>query len=94
MAGVLSANLPTVATLLAAGAKPNTTEPETGNTALMLAANRDLPVIVDLLLKSGADPRIKARDGWTALAASRMIEANEVTALIENALKKALEQKP
>jgi len=57
---------------------------------LMLAANRDLPVIVELLLKAGADPRIEAKDGWTALAASRMIEASEVTALIEN----ALERKP
>ena len=56
-----------------------------GNTALMLAANRGFLDIVKRLLASGADVNIRAKDGWTALAAAEMIGDTEIAELIKKA---------
>jgi ankyrin repeat protein len=71
--------------LLAQGAAPNAIDPETGNTALMLAANRGFLDIVRLLLAHGAEVDIVAKDGWTALQAAEMIGDEETAALLRAA---------
>jgi ankyrin repeat protein len=71
--------------LLNHGADPDAREVETGNTALMLAANRARLEEVRLLLQAGADVKLKAKDGWTALAAAEMIGDNEIAALLRAA---------
>ena len=68
--------------LLNHGADPDARERETGNTALMLAANRARLEEVKLLLQAGADPTLKAKDGWTALAAADMIGDSEIVELL------------
>jgi ankyrin repeat protein len=72
-------------TLLSAGARPDLTDPETGNTALMLAANRGFLDVVHLLLAHGARVDIVAKDGWTALQAAEMIGDEEAAALLRAA---------
>jgi hypothetical protein len=71
--------------LLQAGAEVNAREAETGNTALMLAANRARLEEVRLLLQAGADVNLKAKDGWTALAAAEMIGDSEIADLLRAA---------
>ena len=45
----------------------------TGVTALMVAASRGRAALVELGLQLGADPRVRAVNGWTALDFSRYI---------------------
>jgi uncharacterized protein len=71
--------------LLARGAEVDARETGTGNTALMLAANRARLEEVRVLLQAGADVNLKARDGWTALAAAEMIGDDEIAALLRAA---------
>ncbi|MEQ9606635.1 MAG: ankyrin repeat domain-containing protein, partial [Kiloniellaceae bacterium] len=71
--------------LLTRGADADAREADTGNTALMLAANRARLEEVKLLLQAGADPNLKAKDGWTALAAAEMIGDSEIAALLRAA---------
>jgi ankyrin repeat protein len=58
---------PAVAALLDAGADPNE-RAGGGSTALIMAAGYGATDIVRLLLAHGADPRIKDRNGDSALA--------------------------
>lgn len=54
--------------LLEHGADPNSLYPETGNSALHYAARHGANAkVVDLLLKHGADPSLKNKDGLTAI---------------------------
>jgi hypothetical protein len=71
--------------LLGHGGDPDAREAATGNTALMLAANRARLEEVRLLLQAGADVTLKASDGWTALAAAEMIGDSEIAALLRAA---------
>lgn len=70
MIAVRSANLTLIAMLLEAQAEPNSLEHGSGNTALMLAANLGYADIVEMLLQAGADPSIRALDGWSAAQAA------------------------
>jgi hypothetical protein len=56
----------TVGFLLARGVEVNYAVPETGFTALMLAASRDAVDVAKVLLKAGADPNASNRWGKTA----------------------------
>lgn len=61
-------DLQEVTRLLGKGADPNELEPETGNTALVLAAYRNHEPIVATLLQQGrADPNLQARSGYSPL---------------------------
>ncbi|MGD1880346.1 MAG: ankyrin repeat domain-containing protein, partial [Kiloniellaceae bacterium] len=71
--------------LLNRGADADAREQGSGNTALMLAANRARLEEVKLLLQAGADVTLKANDGWTALAAAEMIGDDEIAALLRAA---------
>lgn len=64
---VRNASLETVKVLLARGLDVNYAIPDTGFTALMLAASRDVPAIAELLLRHGADPAKRNRWGKQAL---------------------------
>ncbi len=63
----------------------NATGEMNGYTALMLAANRGQLAVVEALLEAGAEASIRGRDGWTALAAARMIGDDEIARLLERA---------
>lgn len=69
IAATLGASLPNVKVLLENGAKStvNAQHPDTGATALMIAADRGNVNIVEVLLDAGADPSLKDRKGKTAL---------------------------
>ncbi|MDH3468785.1 MAG: ankyrin repeat domain-containing protein, partial [Gammaproteobacteria bacterium] len=71
--------------LLRHHANVNQADPVTGNTALMLAANRGAVQAVTLLLAAGANVNARAKDGWTALEAARMIGDNEIESLLKKA---------
>ena len=64
---------------------PNAAAPESGVTALMLAANRGFSDTVRSLLAAGADPNARAADGWTALAAAEMIGDQPTIAILREA---------
>lgn len=64
---VRNASLEIVKVLLARGLDVNYAIPDTGFTALMLAASRDVPAIAELLLRHGADPAKRNRWGKRAL---------------------------
>jgi Ankyrin repeats (3 copies) len=53
--------------LLEQGASPDAVDPRYGYTALMLAARVNNRDIVTLLLQTGGDANVQAKDGWTAL---------------------------
>jgi hypothetical protein len=63
---VRSGSLETVEVLLARGVDVNYVVPDTGFTALMLAASGDVTDIAELLLRRGADPARRNRWGKTA----------------------------
>ena len=61
-------DLQEVTRLLGKGADPNELEPETGNTALVLAAYRNHePIVAALLQRGRADPNLQARSGFSPL---------------------------
>ena len=76
----------TVRFLLESGAEVNTGAETTGNTALMFAANLGYLDVVEILLRSGADPAIEAHDGWTAMQAARAVGANDIVQRLKNAI--------
>jgi ankyrin repeat protein len=57
----------TVSALLAAGAKIDTQDKQSGATALMLAARQETPENLAALLAAGAKTELQDTDGWTAL---------------------------
>ena len=71
--------------LLSRGVDANQRAPESGNTALMLAANRGFLDIVELLLAHGARSDLVAADGWTALEAAEMFGDPEIVATLKAA---------
>lgn len=71
--------------LLDAGANPNLTDEPTGQTALMLAANSGSLAAVELLLARGARADLRAKDGWTALDAAKMVGGDRIAAAIRAA---------
>lgn len=77
-----------VGLLLGAGADPEGRDIVTGNTPLMLAANLGQTAMVDALLALGADPLARARDGWTAAEAARMIGEQALARRIEQAARR------
>ncbi len=81
MAGATGAAL----ALLSRGADVDLTDEASGNTALMLAANRGFIDLVRLLLDQDAEVGVRAKDGWTALQAAEMIGDDEIVALLRTA---------
>lgn len=53
-----------------------------GVTPLMVAAGRDVPESVEVLLKAGADPKIKDREGRTALDLAKEYNATKVIPIL------------
>ncbi len=72
--------------LLEAGADPDVRSGHGRGTALMVAASRDRPRLVEILLEAGADPTIRGRDGSTALKIAQQKGADEVAAMLEDAI--------
>ena len=68
-----------------AGAQVGARETGTGNTALMLAANRGYLEVLRVLIAAGADVRAVAEDGWTARQAAEMVGDDEAAALLRAA---------
>ncbi len=65
--------------LLAHGADPNSLHPETGHSALHAAAKHGAgEKVIALLLRHGADPRRKSRDGHTALELATILKRQRV----------------
>ena len=71
--------------LIAAGAEVDARETGTGNTALMLAANRGYLGVLRELITAGAAVNAVAGDGWTARQAAEMIGDDEAAALLRAA---------
>jgi ankyrin repeat protein len=88
MQAVLSDSPAMVELLLTARADPDQREAGTGNTALMLAANRGQREAVVLLLEHGADASLIAEDGWTAAQAARMVGEEALARLLEAAARR------
>jgi ankyrin repeat protein len=55
----------------------------TSVTALMVAAGRGFSAVVDQLLALGANPSLKASNGWTALDWAKRFNQSEVVELLE-----------
>ncbi len=81
----MSDSLDVLHLLIAAGAEVDTTETGSGNTALMLAANRGYLEVLRVLIAAGADIGAVAEDGWTALQAAEMVDDDEAAALLRAA---------
>lgn len=81
----LSGHAEAVRVVLAHGGEVNGRESESGNTALMLAANRGFLEVAHVLIAAGADVMAKANDRWTALEAAEMIGDEEMAALLRAA---------
>ena len=76
-----------VARLLAAGANPDLVPfDQSGWTALIAAAARGHARTVQLLLQSGADPNIRARNGQTALELARSEGHEDVVRILTAAI--------
>lgn len=69
--------------LLELGADPNAVFPDNGRTALHAAAGMrytdDSTVFITMLLRAGADPLLRARDGRTALEIAQAGAAREAS---------------
>jgi ankyrin repeat protein len=74
--------VPVAQLLLQAGADASIVNNE-GNTALMLAADRGMPVLIPALVKGGADVNARGRDGTALGLAAEKGQANVVKALLE-----------
>jgi ankyrin repeat protein len=64
--------------LIAHGANVNYRGSEWGHTPLSEAAQRGFDDVIDVLLKAGADPRVKDRNGYTAFAIAVLGGQNDV----------------
>jgi ankyrin repeat protein len=74
--------VPVAQLLLQAGADASIVNNE-GNTALSLAAERGMPVLIPALIKAGADINARGRDGTALGLAAEKGQANVVKALLE-----------
>jgi ankyrin repeat protein len=74
--------VPVAQLLLQAGADASIVNNE-GNTALMLAADRGMPVLIPALVKGGADINARGRDGTALGLAAEKGQTNVVKALLE-----------
>ena len=59
--------------LIYAGANVRASTRIGGYTPLFMASKRGAPQVIDILLKAGADPNLKAMDGLTPLTASLVV---------------------
>jgi ankyrin repeat protein len=83
MYAAFAGQLPTMSSLLRAGAGLNARDRE-GKTALLLAAGQDRTEVVRWLLDHGAKMNLKSRDGQTALVqAAQSGQAGNVRLLLE-----------
>jgi hypothetical protein len=80
-AAALMGDLNTVRRLLAGGVNPNLRNPS-GDTALMLAAEKDYTEIVRALLEAGANPDLKNSEGDTALMLASILARPETVQLL------------
>ena len=76
-----------VEALLEAGADANFANPESGFTALMLACGVGSEACVRALLAGGADPRLVAHKGHTALSFAKLENHPAIAALLEAKLR-------
>ena len=74
--------VPVAQLLLHAGADASIVNNE-GNTALMLAADRGMPVLIPALVKAGADINARGRDGTSLVIAAEKGQTAVVQALLE-----------
>lgn len=65
-----------------------------GQTPLILAAARNKPHIVKLLLDAGADPLLADSDGKTALLVANSADAREIVSMLELSFCRSLEAAP
>jgi ankyrin repeat protein len=72
--------------LLERGAKADRRNAKDGTTALMWAANTGRKSYVELLLKHGANPALKANDGWTADRAAEMAGHPDIARMLERGI--------
>ncbi len=82
MAAAIIGNASVVDLLLKRKADPNARSEEDGSTALMWAANAGQIEMVRRLLAAGASVSIKAKDGWTAIAAAQMAGHEDIARLL------------
>lgn len=64
--------------LLSAGAKPDALKPKTGETALLMAAQKKNIGIVEALIEAGADVNLTSRLGLTPLFIATVVNADDV----------------
>lgn len=64
---IWSGDVAAIEALLDGGESPNCVDPESGWSALMLAAESQQLQSARALLRAGADPNFAMPDGWTAL---------------------------
>src|SRR5258708_5690875 len=74
--------VPVAQLLLHAGADASIVNNE-GNTALMLAADRGMPVLIPALVKAGADINARGRDGTSLVIAAEKGQTTVVQALLQ-----------
>ena len=74
--------VPVAQLLMQAGADANIVNNE-GNSALMLASHRDMPVLIPALVKAGADINQRGRDGTSLVVAAEEGHTAVVRALLD-----------
>jgi ankyrin repeat protein len=77
-----SVAVPVAQLLLQAGADASIVNNE-GNSALMLASHRDMPVLIPALVKAGADINVRGRDGTPLVVAAEEGHTAVVRALLD-----------
>ena len=83
MLAVKNGYLNSTVSLAAAGADPNICHPDTGNTALHLAAEAGNQLLVKLLLVFGADLKLKNKAGKTPLLLARSSGGRDAAQCVE-----------
>ena len=81
-AAALTGDVAAMKQALAGGADPNTKDPESGSTLLVVAASMGHTEVVALLLEHGADINRKGRNGGTALHAAAFLGRAETVKLL------------